>query len=127
MLPASGDVEPGTSAIAAQFLSVASGAVAVFAFAPFGWYLLAVPALAFLFNQWLSDTPRQAFRHGGLFGIGFFGFGVSWVYVSVHHYGHVVLPVAALVAALFILVLAVFPAGLGYLLRRFFRSADWLL
>ena len=95
MQPASGDAGPGTSAIAAQLLSVAGGAVAVFAFAPFGWYLLALPALAILFNQWLSDTPRQAFRHGGLFGIGFFGFGVSWVYVSVHHYGHVMLPVAA--------------------------------
>jgi apolipoprotein N-acyltransferase len=127
MQPASGDAGPGTSAIAAQLLSVAGGAVAVFAFAPFGWYLLALPALAILFNQWLSDTPRQAFRHGGLFGIGFFGFGVSWVYVSVHHYGHVMLPVAALVAALFILVLALFPAVLGYLLRRFFKAAEWML
>lgn len=99
--------------------------MAVFAFAPFGWYPLAVLALAVLFNQWLSDTPRQAFWHGGLFGLGFFGVGVSWVYVSVHNFGHVMLPVAALIAALFILVLAVFPAGLGYLARRLLPLPGW--
>ncbi len=63
---------------------------------------------------------------------------MSWVYVSVHHYGHVIAPVAALVAALLIVVLAVFPALLGYLSRRCFPGthgqslllvfpAGWLL
>jgi apolipoprotein N-acyltransferase len=111
--------------MAAKLLPVVAGMTAVFAFAPFGWYPLAVLALAVLFNQWLSDTPRQAFWHGGLFGLGFFGVGVSWVYVSVHSYGHVMMPVAALIAALFILVLAAFPAGLGYLVRRLLPLPGW--
>jgi apolipoprotein N-acyltransferase len=123
---ASGNSRPGIPAIAIKFLLIVSGAMAVLAFAPFGWYLLAVPALAILFHQWLTDTPRQAFWHGGLFGLGFFGAGVSWVYVSVHSYGHVMLPVAALIAVLFIVVLAVFPAGLGYLARRFFPVPEWM-
>ncbi len=117
---APGGLRPSIPATVTRLLLVAAGATAVLAFAPFGWYPLAVLALAILFNQWLSDSPRQAFWHGGLFGLGFFGAGVSWVYVSVHSFGHVVLPVAAMIAALFILVLAVFPAGLGYLARRLF-------
>ena len=55
-----------------MFLLFAAGAAGVLAFAPVGWFPLAVAALAVLFNQWLSDTPRQAFRHGGVFGLGLF-------------------------------------------------------
>lgn len=104
---------------ARDLLLPASGAVAVAAFAPLGWFPLAVLALAVLFDAWRTATPRQAFVQGALFGVGFFGAGVSWVYVSVHTYGHVAAPVSALVAALFILVLSVYPALAGYLLRRF--------
>jgi len=77
-----------------------------------------LPALAVLYYRWAQDTPQQAFLHGGLFGIGFFGVGVSWVYVSIHTYGHVSAPVSGLIAALLILVLALFPALAGYLVRR---------
>lgn len=105
--------------------ALASGAAGVLAFAPVGWYPLAVVALAVLFHGWRADTPRRAFLHGGLFGLGYFGVGVSWVYVSVHTYGHVAAPVSALVAALLILVLSVYPALLGYLLRRYLPEQGW--
>ena len=108
-------------------LSLASGAAAVLAFAPLGWYPLAVVALAVLFHCWLSDTAWRAFLHGALFGIGFFGAGVSWVYVSVHTYGHVAAPVSALVAGLFILCMSLYPALLGYLLRRYLPGQGWCL
>jgi len=106
-------------------LSLAGGTAAVLAFAPVGWYPLAVAALAVLFHGWLSDTPRRAFLHGALFGIGFFGTGISWVYVSVHTYGHVAAPVSALVAAALILLMSLYPALLGYLLRRFLPGRSW--
>jgi apolipoprotein N-acyltransferase len=95
-----------------------AGVAGVVAFAPFGWYPLAVLAPAVLFLQWINDTPRQAFRHGLVFGLGLFGFGISWVYVSIHTYGHVLWPVAGLIALLLILVMALYPALLGYALRR---------
>ncbi|MEZ5543026.1 MAG: apolipoprotein N-acyltransferase [Pseudomonadota bacterium] len=106
-------------------LPLVSGAAAVLAFAPVGWYPLAVLALAGLFHGWRNADPSVAGVQGALFGIGYFGCGVSWVYVSVHTYGHVAAPVAALVAALFILVLALFPALLGYLLRRYLPGRGW--
>ncbi|MDH5514830.1 MAG: apolipoprotein N-acyltransferase [Gammaproteobacteria bacterium] len=107
------------------WLVLIAGLLAVGAFAPFGYFPLAYISLAVLFNQWLSDTPRQALRHGGLFGLGFFAGGVSWVYVSVHVYGQLALPVSALIAVLFVLVLAVFPALAGYLLRRYLPVNGW--
>lgn len=110
---------------------VVAGVAGVLAFAPFGWFPLAVVALALLFLHWLRDTPGQAFRHGLLFGLGYFGFGVSWVYVSVHTYGNVAWPIAGSIAVLFTLVLALFPALCGYALRLAFpgdaRHSLWLV
>ncbi|MGB5540515.1 MAG: apolipoprotein N-acyltransferase [Gammaproteobacteria bacterium] len=113
------------SVIRRALLPLVSGAAAVLAFAPLGWYPVAVPALAVLFHGWRQAAPRQAFVQGALFGIGYFGAGVSWVYVSIHTYGHVAAPGAALVAVLFILVLSLYPALLGYLLRRYLPGQGW--
>ncbi len=104
-----------------------AGVMAVSAFAPLGWFPFAMLSLAVLFNQWLLDTPRQAFWHGALFGLGYFGAGVSWVFVSVHTYGHVPVPAASLVAAALVVVLALYPALLGYGLRRFAPGSSWLV
>jgi len=104
-----------------------AGALAVTAFAPYGWYPAAILSLSLLFNQWLKDSPRQAMLHGGLFGLGFFGTGVSWVFVSVHTYGHVPMAASILVTLVFVSVLSLYPALLGYLLRRISISSDGIL
>ena len=100
-------------------LMMLAGVIAVASFAPFGWYPLASIALAILFNQWLDDSPWRAMRHGALFGAGFFGAGISWVYVSIHTFGHVHPLPAGLVTALLIAFLSTYPAILGYVLKRF--------
>lgn len=103
-------------------MMLSAGMVAVLAFAPVGWYPLAVISLAVLLRQWLYDAPGPAFRHGLLFGLGFFGAGTSWVYVSINFYGHVHFILAALVAGIFAAVLALFPALTGYVLKRLLRQ-----
>lgn len=99
-------------------IALLAGALGVAAFAPLGWYPLAYLSLAVLFHQWLGDAPREALRHGALYGLGYFGAGVSWVYVSVHTYGHVTPLPAALVTSALVLYLCLFPALLGYGLKR---------
>ena len=98
-----------------------AGAAAVTAFAPFGWFPVATLSLAVLFNQWLGDTRKLAFRHGLLFGAGFFAAGISWVFISIKVYGHVVAPVAISITAGLIVFLSLYPALLGYFLVRAFR------
>jgi apolipoprotein N-acyltransferase len=107
-------------------LVLVAGALGVTAFAPLGWYPLAYVSLAILFHRWLADTPRQALHHGALYGAGYFGAGVSWVYVSVHTYGHVEALPAALVTAALVLYLCLFPALLGYVAKRAFPATPRL-
>lgn len=92
-----------------------SGALMPFAYAPYGWYLLSLLSLLVLFFLWRDASPRQAGWSGFLFGLSMFGYGVSWIFVSIHEYGFVPLPLALLLTILFVSVMAVFPAMAGYL------------
>lgn len=96
-----------------------AGAVAVAGFAPVGWSVLEPLALAFLFYLWLrTDSPRRAALFGYAFGLGHFLVGVSWIYVSLHDFGGMPAPLAALATALYCAYLALFPAMVGSLQAR---------
>lgn len=105
-----------------DLLALFAGILLVTAFAPFSWRINAIISPALLLYCWLNVPAKRAFRRGFLYGIGLFGFGVSWVFVSIHVYGDTAIPLAALITGLFILVLALFPAYQGYLLNRLFKQ-----
>ncbi|HEB59386.1 MAG TPA: apolipoprotein N-acyltransferase [Gammaproteobacteria bacterium] len=89
------------------------------AFAPLGWWWLSPLLLALLFLLLDVPTPSRARRRAYFFGVGLFGVGVSWVYVAINVFGHTAWPVAALLTALFVFFLALFPALFGWLAARF--------
>lgn len=96
------------------------GALLVLAFSPFNLFILSFIAPTLLLVLWINATPSRAFIRGWLFGIGLFGAGSSWVYVSLHVYGQANVLVAGGLTLGLILLMAVFPAVIGYLLARFF-------
>lgn len=98
--------------------AVVSGAVSVLAFAPVGWWGLAFVSLYLLIRLWENDGPRQMFIDGWWFGLGLFGAGVSWVYVSMAVYGAMPAVLAGLATFLFCAFLALFPAIAGWLSGR---------
>ena len=90
------------------------GVLTVAGFSPFDIFILPAITLAVLFRLWARAPSRRAVAWIGLaFGLGLFGAGVNWVYVSLHDFGGMPLPVAVLVTALFCSVLALFPAAAG--------------
>jgi apolipoprotein N-acyltransferase len=102
-------------------LVLAAGAVAPLAFAPFGLFPLIELSLTILFASWHYAQPRWAFIQGYLFGVGMFGVGVSWVFVSMHDFGGVPVSLGVFLTALFVLFLALFPAVVGASYARWFR------
>ncbi len=78
-----------------------AGAVTVFAFAPFGWWPLQIAALGWLFTlTQRAATPRQAFLLGWAFSAAAIAAGTWWLYVSMHQYGGMPAPMAALAVVL---------------------------
>ncbi len=65
-----------------------------------------------------ARSARDAALTGFAFGLGLFGAGVSWVYISLHDYGMMPAPLAAIATTLFCAYLALHPALVGWLLLR---------
>ncbi len=101
-----------------------AGLSCVFGFAPFGIFVIPVLALAVLFVLWgRTESPRAAGWLGFAFGLGLFGAGIGWIYVALHDYGGMPLPLALLATLLFAAFIALFPALAGYAQARLLMLA----
>lgn len=107
-------------------------------FAPIHMPGLAILGIALLFSRLRQQTVKQSFYTGFVFGIGFFGLGISWIYVSIYTYGHLNPPLSALITLIFVAYLALFPGLVAMLYRKlavnssllfncFLFSAVWCL
>ncbi len=96
-------------------LAFALGALTVLGFAPFYLFPVPVVTLALLMRLWQrAPSRRHAGAVGFAYGLGLFLCGVSWVYVSLHDFGAMLAPLAALATLLLCAYLAMFPGLAGY-------------
>lgn len=97
-------------------LALFAGTFAVLGYAPFYFYPAPIIALVALFGMLHSAAnPKQAAVIGWCFGLGLFGTGVSWIYISLHDFGEMPLLLAGLATAGFCAFLALFTAAVGWL------------
>src|SRR3990167_4783650 len=103
-----------------------AGCLLPLSFAPFHFPGLAILGVALLFAELLhTKTWFESMLTGFVFGAGYMGFGVSWVYVSIHLYGHLSPVLSLIITCVFIMYLACFfalLAGLFYILKTKARS-----
>ncbi len=97
-----------------DFCTPIAGIFLTLSFAPFNYAYLILVALMFLFTSWQNISAKRAALRGYLFGLGSFGLGVSWVYISIHDFGGVNVIASTLITGLFITFWALFPALTGY-------------
>jgi apolipoprotein N-acyltransferase len=82
--------------------------------------ILSLLALQFLLHSLHCDSPKSGFWLGWWHALGMFGAGTSWVYVSIHVYGHASVGLAVALTALFSMGLALFGGLTFYMYKRFF-------
>ena len=100
-------------------VALAAGAILPLALAPFSLFpLMLVSAGALFWILQRSETHAGAFLAGWLFGVGKYGVGASWIYVSIHVFGAAAPPLAIGLVALFVAGLAVFNGVLGWAFHR---------
>ena len=115
-----------------------AGALLTLAFAPFGYWPLAIFCPALLMWRWQEATPRQAAALGFWFGVGLFSAGTWWLYISIHTIAAaplwltllLIIAMVSLMAAYYALLGAisawVLPPGVGWRLLAGL-PALWLL
>ena len=111
-------------------IAAALGALTVAGYAPFHLFPLPLFSFALLFLLWQqAASARDAALIGFAFGLGWFGAGVSWVYISLHTFGAMPAPLAAAVTLLFCAYLALHPAAAAWLSRRYALppALNWML
>ena len=97
-----------------------SGALIPLSLAPFDLWPLALVAAGLLLEALQDQPPRRAFLLGWLSGVGRYGIGVSWVWVSIHEHGNASPLLATVLVTLFVAGLALLPAlmALGFAALR---------
>ncbi len=100
------------------------GALMPLAFAPLNIFFVAIVCPAILVLFWLRCSPPQAFHCGYFFGLGMFGVGVYWLHISINMFGGVNILLAIILTALLVAFLSLYPALVGYIGRRWFKSND---
>lgn len=107
----------------AYLIAPTAGAALTLAFSPYDLPWLALPALALLYWTWLDRSAKRAAVLGYGFGLGLFGSGLWWVYISIHDFGDAEPAAATALTGLLIGAWAVFPALAGYLAVKFNAGA----
>ncbi len=113
----------GGARTAAGLGAFALGLLQAASYAPWPHWLLSLAALSGLFAlmRRVSANGATPLAQAGLaasFGLGWFGAGLSWLYVSMHFYGGMPAPMAAVAVVLFAAYLSLYPAAASWLAWR---------
>lgn len=106
-----------------------AGALNVFSFAPFGFWPLQIATLALVFHFIISaPSIRSAALIGWLYGFGWTVCGIYWLYISMHDYGGMPAPIAALAVVLLAMVIGIYSAlvaGIAAWFQRRRSASMW--
>jgi apolipoprotein N-acyltransferase len=103
-------------------LALVAGSLVTLSLAPFNIWPLGIISLALLAMLLDRGSPALAAKTGWFYGLGLFGSGVSWVFVSIHDYGYAPVPLAALLTLIFCAGLALLSAATAYGYTRWLRA-----
>lgn len=96
-----------------------SGALLVLAFAPFSFWWLTFICIFALYVSVHNLETYHSIILSYIFGLFFFGFGVPWTFNSIHEFGQAPIVLSAILSALLVLVLSVFPAAVTLIYKKF--------
>lgn len=111
--------------VLSTLLPLLAGALFPLGLAPFDIWP-AIPTSAALWLWCLHhQVQRASLLIGWLYGLGVFGTGASWVYVSIHEHGHAPIPLAVLLTLIFCAGLALLFGLQAVVYRRGFKLSHW--
>lgn len=103
-------------------LALVAGSAMTLSFAPYElWWLAPVCLGCFYALIQPQVHAKHAAGIGFAFGLGYFGFGISWVYNSLHVFGGASVPAGIFLTALLVVKMSLYPAIAAYVFRRLTR------
>jgi len=106
--------------------ALASGSLLACAFAPLGWWPLAILCPAALMGLWQGATPRMAAKLGFWFSAGTFAAGTYWLYTSIHTFGEAPIWIAFALMLALVAIMGAYQALLGWCVARWLSRSGAL-
>ncbi|PIE42860.1 MAG: apolipoprotein N-acyltransferase [Gammaproteobacteria bacterium] len=104
--------------ISLLLLACVAGTLQTLTYAPFDYWPLGILSALVIYAVVRKGSKRDALLTGWLYGLGIYGSGASWIYVSIHDYGYTSAGLAAIVTFLFVAFLALFQVLQLYLYKH---------
>lgn len=98
--------------------SFVAGLLIPLGFAPFHTPGFSIIGLVLLFLTLERQSFKNAFYPGFIFGLGMFGLGISWIYVSIHEYGHLNCICSVFITCLLAVYLSLFLGGVTWAYKK---------
>ncbi|UDG81309.1 Apolipoprotein N-acyltransferase [Candidatus Profftia lariciata] len=109
-------------------LSCILGAIGTFSFSPYDFWPAALLSIIGLLSINLNKTTKQTIVLGFSWGIGLFGTGINWIYLSIKQFSCMSIPINILIIIILILYLALYPMFFSGLLNYFWPITNvWRL
>jgi apolipoprotein N-acyltransferase len=121
-VPDNTDRQPLWRRRAPDLLALIAGSLVTLSLAPYDIWPAAILSCCVYMGLLRRSSPAQAAWRGWLYGLGLFGGGASWVYVSIHSHGNAPLPLALLLTAAFCASLALTHALFAWIYVRALRD-----
>ena len=91
-------------------------------FAPFDYWPLTILSISLALYLVSEKVENNTFLLGLFYGIGQWGFGISWVYVSIHYHGNQGIFSSFLITSAFVFFLSLYTGLTFYLIKKFRTS-----
>ena len=91
-------------------------------FAPFDYWPLTILSISLALYLASERVEKNTFLLGLFYGIGQWGLGISWVYVSIHYHGNQGILSSLFITTLFIFFLSLYTGLTFYLIKKFRTS-----
>ncbi|WP_236074799.1 apolipoprotein N-acyltransferase [Teredinibacter purpureus] len=104
---------------AAHAAALIAGALVPLSLAPYDYWPIAIVGIAIFGFSLQGLNPKHAWLRSLSFGLGLYGCGVSWVYVSIHDFGYTSAALAVLMTFLFVAFLALVFSIPFYIYQRY--------
>lgn len=102
-----------------------AGALVTLSLAPYSMWVLGMLATTVLASLLTGLNGKRGFLRSFFFGIGLYGSGASWVYVSIYNFGLSSAPLAFALTSAFVIALALVFALPFYFYSRFLERSRW--
>ncbi|CRK85977.1 Apolipoprotein N-acyltransferase [Candidatus Providencia siddallii] len=114
--------------LACVFLSLISGSIGILSFSPFDFWPASIFSISLLNLLILKKNIKQSFIISFAWGLGFFGIGINWVYISIAMFGDMIWIINIFIVILLISYLSLYPGIFGSALSYFTPNTNtWRL